>query len=109
MTIAMKNGTYETLHGVPRKITGLAEALQNAALRICCKQGSFRYGRAFGSLLHTLSPHAEHAEEQALAMANEALLGSGGVTATAVRKENDNFYFTVQTPYGTGEVSYGSV
>lgn len=109
MTIAIKNGTYETLGGVPKKLTGIAELLQTAAMRIRCKQGSFRYGRAFGSLLHTLSASSEHAEELALAMANEALLGCGGVTATAVRRENDEWIFTVQTPYGTGEVSYGIV
>lgn len=109
MAIKLTNGTYELLGGVPRHITGLAELLQNVSLRLHCKQGAFRYGRAFGSLLHTLDFTAEHAAEQAVSLANEAILDLVGVTVTGAVVRDTALLFTVQTPYGTGEVRYGAI
>lgn len=109
MTIKLTDGTYETRGGVPRPITGLAEALQNAALRIRCKKGSFRYAPQYGSSLHTLDYGMDHAEEQAAALANEALLGTGGVRVRRAVIAENTITFTVETPYGVGEVTYGDV
>lgn len=109
MTIKLTNGTYETAGGVPRTITGQEELLQAVSLRLCCKQGAFRYGRAYGSLLHTLELTAEHATEQAVSLANEAILDLAGVTVLSAHIEKTALSFTVQTPYGTGEVTYGAI
>lgn len=87
----------------------LHRALENAALRLNLRKGSFPYGREYGSRLHRLDRDAEHAEEQAVALANEALLNLEGVTASGAELSQDGIKFTIETPFGTGEVLYGEL
>ena len=87
----------------------LNRALENAALRLRLRKGSFPYGRGYGSRLHQLDWDAEHAEEQAVALANEALLELAGVTASAAELAEGGIKFTIETPFGTGEVLYGEL
>lgn len=85
------------------------KALTNASLRINLRRGAFPYGRSYGSRLQELDRSGEHAEEQAAALANEALLGLEGVTATAAEFSEQGIKFTIETPFGEGEVLYGQL
>lgn len=87
----------------------LREALENAALRLRLRRSSFPYGREYGSRLHQLDLNAEHVEEQAVALANEALLDLEGVTASGAALSENGITFTIETPFGTGEVLYGEL
>lgn len=109
MSLRVENGVYGLSGGIPRKVTGLEEALQNAALRLNLRRGSFPYGRRYGSRLHELTGNEEHVEERAVSIANEALLDLPGVTVQAAELVEGGFRFTVSTPFGTGEVLYGEL
>lgn len=87
----------------------LWEALRNASLRLNLRRGSFPYGRAYGSRLYELDRGGEHAEEQAAALANEALLDLEGVTARSAELLEQGIKFIIETPFGEGEVLYGEL
>lgn len=87
----------------------LRKALENASLRINLRKGSFPYGRVFGSRLHALDLSGEHVEEQAAALANEALLDLEGVTAVDAALSEEGIKFTIKTAFGAGEVLYGKL
>ncbi len=96
--------------GLPETVSGLEELLQNIRLRLTLPRGSFPYGRDMGSGLGDLDRTEEHAEERALALASEALLGLPGVRAEAARlREDGTIAFTLSTPLGEGEVIYGEL
>lgn len=87
----------------------LQETLRNASLRLNLHRGSFPYGRAYGSRLHALDRGGEHAEEQAVALANEALLDLEGVTANSAEVSEEGIRFSIETAFGAGEVLYGEL
>lgn len=87
----------------------LRETLEHASLLLHLRKASFPYGREYGSRLHQLDREGEHAEEQAVALANEALLELEGVTASAAELIPGGVKFTIETPFGTREVLYGTL
>ena len=95
--------------GLPETVDGLAELLQNARLRMALKRGAFPYARDWGSGLWEWDASEEHAEERALALANEALLELPGVWAASARITKRGAAFTVVTPLGEGEVEIGEL
>lgn len=111
MGLKLEEGVYALgAGGLPRETEPLEELLQNAYLRLNLPRGSFPYGRELGSRLHELSLSEEHAREQAISLANEALLEMPGVRAEqAELQENGGIVFTVCTPLGKGEVIYGDL
>lgn len=106
MGLKLQYGTYPLLRtGLPRTTTEKEELLQNATLRLTIPQGNFLYDRTIGSRLSTLDTTAEHAADQALSLANEALMGLPGVQAdSVVSLSEEQAGFTVSTPLGSGTV-----
>lgn len=111
MGLKLKDGNYVLgPTGLPQETDGLEELLQNALLRLSLPGESFPYDRSLGSSLAGLDTSAEHALERAVALANDALLDLPGV-----RVERAKFWirgtilFTLSTPLGEGEVTYGTV
>lgn len=111
MGLKLQNGVYALkANGLPEETSGLDELLQNAALRLAIPRGSFPYGRELGSGLYRLDQSGEHAEEQAAALANEALMDMPGVLAERAEfQDGGRIVFTVSTPLGKGKVVYGDV
>lgn len=111
MGLKLEKGVY-ALHenGLPESNSPQEELLQNAALRLSIPKGSFPYGRQLGSMLHSFDRTGEHAEEQAVSLANESLMDMPGVTAEQARFTADGrIEFTISTPLGRGKVFYGDV
>ena len=106
MGLKLKNGTYVLQKsGLPQSNTEEEELLQNAELRLSVAQGSFPYGRKIGSRLGRLDRESEHAEEQAVSLANEALLDLPGVQAETVTFLSGGIMrFTLSTPWGEEQV-----
>ena len=106
MGLKLKSGTYALLkNGLPQSNTEEEELLQNAELRLSIPQGSFPYGRKIGSRLDRLDREGEHAEEQAISLANEALLDLPGVQAEKVTFLSSGIMrFTLSTPWGEEQV-----
>lgn len=111
MGLKLENGRYVlNSNGLPAEVSGLEELLQNCALRLAIPKGSFPYGRELGSGLHGLDRGREHAPEQAVALANEALMDLPGVLAEqAEMKQDGGIRFTLSTPLGKGEIDYGNL
>ena len=103
MGLKLIDGTYALQNnGLPEPNTEEEELLQNAQLRLAVRQGSFPYGRTIGSRLAELNRNREHAEEQAVSLANEALLDLPGVQAEeAMLLSGGGMYFILSTPVGT--------
>ena len=106
MGLKLIDGTYTLQkNGLPETNTEEEELLQNARLRLAVRQGSFPYGRTIGSRLSGLDWNDEHADEQAVSLANEALLDLPGVQAEqAAVYSTGMIRFTLSTPYGTSQV-----
>ena len=106
MGLKLKNGTYTLQkNGLPQTNTEEEELLQNVSLRLSLKQGSFPYDRSLGSRLSRLDREGEHAEEQAVSLANEALLDLPGVQAEEVTVlPGGTLRFTLSTPFGEEQV-----
>lgn len=111
LALKLEKGVYALGQGgLPLENTPLAEALQNAALRLAIPKGSFPYAREWGSRLGEVNPQAEHALEHAVSLAKEALLEAPGVTAESAEfLESGGIRFVISTPLGKGEVIYGDV
>lgn len=111
MCLKLKDGVYELgENGLPKKAGALEALLQNAAMRLVISKGSFIYDRELGSELYTLDVYGEHAAEQAMAFANEALMDMPGVTANRAEiTESGNIEFTISTPQGEGKIIYESI
>lgn len=111
MGLKLQAGVYAlNANGLPEENSELEELLQNAALRLAIPQGSFPYGRELGSRLQALDRDGGHAEEQAAALANEALMDMPGVLAEQAEfQEGGGIAFTVSTPLGKGRIVYGDV
>ncbi len=109
MSLQISMGTYPLdSRGLPKEVTGLAELVQNAALRLNLPKGKFPYGRELGSRLGELDREDGHAGEQAVALANEALMDMPGVKAVSAElAENGSICFQLTTPLGEGEATYG--
>ena len=106
MGLKLRNGTYTLLkNGLPAENTREEELLQNAQLRLSMIQGSFPYGRSMGSRLSGLDKEGEHAADQALSLANEALLDLPGVLAEQVTfLSNGAMRFVLSAPWGKEQV-----
>ena len=106
MGLKLKNGTYTLQkNGLPQTNTEEEELLQNVSLRLSLMQGSFPYERNVGSRLDRLDRQGEHAKEQAVSLANEALLDLPGVQAEQVTiLSSGTMQFTLSTPFGTETV-----
>lgn len=91
--------------GLPQRVGGLEELLQNAAMRIALRRGAFPYDREAGSTFWQWDPAQEHALERAAAVANEALEGLPGVWAASAREVEGGAVFAIRTPLGEGEVT----
>ena len=106
MGLKLTNGTYTLQpNGLPAENTEEEELLQNVLLRLTAVQGSFPYGRGMGSRLSALDKGGEHAGEQAVSLANEALLDLPGVQAEqAAILSSGTVRLTVATPFGTKQV-----
>ena len=88
METAIKNGDYVQAGGTLQQVSGTAERLQEAAMRLCTRRGAFVYAPAFGSRLAQVRVGAADANLQALQFAQEALapiLPQVRVTAVRVR------------------------
>ncbi len=111
MACKLVNGIYALgPGGLPLEVDGLDELLQNAAIRLAVPKGGFPYGREIGSFLDRLDPKGEHAAEQAVALANEALLGMPGVSAEGAEiQEDGKIRFLLVTPLGKGEILFGDI
>lgn len=111
MALKLENGVYALgPSGLPTEVSGLEELLQNALLRLSIPRGSFPYGRELGSGLRDLDRTEEHAGERAAALANEALLDLPGVRVRSAKiQAGGAIVFTVETPLGEGEVTYGEL
>lgn len=94
---------------LPQTVEGLEELLQYARLRLALRRGSLPYNRELGSGLYQWDPQKEHAEDRALALANEALLGLAGVRAKAAYIIENGVRFLIATPLGEGEVEIGNL
>ncbi|MEH2934495.1 hypothetical protein [Acutalibacter sp. JLR.KK004] len=90
--------------GLPRRVEGLEELLQNAGMRIALRRGEFPYGRELGSGFWQWDSSEEHALERAAALANEGLLDMPGVRAVGAREVEAGVAFQIDTPLGKGEV-----
>lgn len=96
-------------NGLPETVEGLEELLQYARLRLTLRRGSLPYNRELGSGLYQWSPQEDRAEDRALALANEALQGLGGVRAVSARAADSGLVFSVATPLGEGEITLGDL
>ena len=109
MSLKIVNGVYALDgRGLPQEISGLEELTQNVALALTLPRGSLPMAPELGSALAELDRSAEHAAEQAVALANEALLDLPGVTVTGAQLLEEGIRFTVDTPLGETEVLYGT-
>ncbi len=108
MGLKLVNGDYVLKrNGLLQEATPMEELLQNATMRLTLAQGSFLYGRELGSRLGTLDTQGEHAAEQAVSFANEALMDLPGVRASAAEiLSGGRIKFTVDTPLGEGEIIF---
>ncbi len=111
MALKLKDGEYSLgAGGLPETVSGLEELLQDVRLCLTLPRGNFPYGRDLGSGLHCLDPGEEHRDQRALALANEALIDMPGVRAVkVVFPEDGGMIFTVSTPLGEGDVTYGDI
>lgn len=96
-------------NGLPETVEGLEELLQYARLRLTLRRGSLPYNRELGSGLWQWSREEPKAEDRALALANEALLGLPGVRAKGVRLTERGAAFTIATPLGEEEMELGEL
>lgn len=106
MGLKLTNGTYTLLkNGLPAENTEGEELLQNVMLRLRIAQDSFLYEQGIGSRLDRLDRQGEHGLEQAVSLANEALLDLPGVQAEQVEfQEDGTMRFTLSTPLGQAQV-----
>lgn len=82
MDTAIINGDFKKDgRGRPIPLTGGAELLQRALIRLTVRQGCFRYDPSLGSRLHALS--GDRVREQAAELVREAL---APLTGVAVRR-----------------------
>ncbi len=111
MGLKLENGNYALgPGGMPMEADEAEELLQNAAMRLNLPRGAFPYGRELGSRLGELDPAGDRAEEQAVSLANEALLELPGVLAERAEfLEGGVIRFAVSTPLGKGEAVYGDL
>lgn len=93
--------------GVPQRVGGLEELLQNLRLALCLRRGSLPYQPELGSGLSALDPEEENSAQRAWALAGEALLGFAGVRVAqaAYSPEGGAWLVQVETPLGVGTVS----
>lgn len=111
MTLKLENGIYALLEsGLPKEADPLTEILQNAAMRLIMRYGSFAYDRELGSELYTLPLEEEHAEERAVALAQKALMPMAGVAVKAAKiSDEGEIEFAISTPLGEGRIIYGEL
>lgn len=104
MDTAIANGDFQkAASGLPVSLTGLAEQLQRAYIRLGCQRGSFPYSPTLGSNLSALTDQTRTLEA-VLPMIEAAMEGSGlTVIATALTQEG--IAVTVRTPFGSGTVA----
>lgn len=95
--------------GLPETVSGKEELLQRAGMCIALRRGCFPYDRSLGSELWRWEPEAEHSEERATALANEALLELPGLRAVSAQITSGGVIFTIVTPLGEGEVTVGEL
>lgn len=91
--------------GLPQRVDGPQEALQNARLALCLRRGSFPYGPGLGSALWDLDPAGENAGQRALALAQEALLPVPGAEALQAAWDGQAWVIQLKTPQGTGQAA----
>ncbi len=108
MGLKLVNGDYVVgRNGLLQEASPKEELLQNAAMHLSLARGSFPYGRELGSRLGTLDAHGDHAAEQAVSFANEALMDMPGVrTSSAAVQSDGQIRFAVDTPLGEGEIIF---
>ena len=94
-------------NGLPQRVSGLEEALQNAAMRLRLPRGSIPYAPDLGSGLAGLDPQEENSVQRAWALAGEALLPCPGVEVGQAMFDQEawGWTFTITTPEGTGQVA----
>lgn len=110
MDTKVLNGNFVVgSNGLPVTVTGQAELIQYARLRLLLRRGRFPYNRALGSGLWQWSREEEHAADRALALANEALLDLPGVRAKSVRFKESGAVFLIATPLGEEEIELGEL
>lgn len=93
--------------GLPQRVDGLDEALQNIAMRLWMVRGSFPYQPSLGSSLGELDPQEENSQQRAWALAGEALLDCPGVRVNKVLWDTEKgmWQLWVTTPQGSGTVT----
>ena len=110
MDTKVENGGYVlSANGLPQVAEGRAELAHYARMRLVLRRGEFPYDRDLGSGLWQWSREEPKAEDRALALANEALLGLPGVRAKGVRLTERGAAFTIATPLGEEEMELGEL
>lgn len=106
MDVRLENGVIrQNGLGLPETADGLDALLQRAYIRLNAVRGSFPYDRALGSRIPQMAVTAEHAAEQALGFAREALLGCTEITAERAEIHGNTVTVYLATPLGTGYVT----
>lgn len=92
-------------NGLPVAVSGKAELVQRAEIRLHVRRGSFSYDSKLGSRLYTLRLSGSDLDVRARELTEEALTGLPGVTVqkvrcTALGGNRALLRVTLSTPYG---------
>ena len=110
MDLALEQGLVKTGPlGLPELVSGQAEQLQRAWLRLRVPKGGFCYAPEFGSRLQELAQAGgADAGARMLEEARAALLGTGAQALACEMTEETGGVaaaFQLRTPFGEGEIS----
>lgn len=106
MDVVLENGKIRRNGlGLPETADGLAALLQRAYIRLNAVRGSFPYNRTLGSRIPQMALTEEHAAEQALSFAREALADCPALMAERVELQDGVVAVFLTTPLGEGCVT----
>ena len=106
MDVRLENGVIgQNGLGLPETVEGLDALLQRAYIRLNAVRGSFPYNRTLGSRIPRMEMNGEHAAEQALGFAREALMDCPALTAERAEIHGDTVTVFLATPLGTGSIT----
>lgn len=89
-------------NGLLQEVCCLDECLQQVYIALSVKQGTLIYNEDFGS--KELVEAEENPENYLIALGNQGLINLN-CEITAVEIEENEYIFTVKTPYGEGTVN----
>lgn len=104
MDTAIGNGDFlQTSGGKPAELTGKAELLQQAYIRLKARRGAFPYDPKLGSRMHTLPPE-NRTIETVLACVEEAMHDCDSLEVVSTTVTEDGVAVEISTVYGNGTV-----